>query len=526
MNRLLLTALSVLAGCPSASALQFRTFSASRHNRFTGFPAAPALNPTFMHAAVDLTGVGWDATYPLRQFTLISPLYFVGANHFRPPIGAEIRFLSASGTIRSAAVHSLYTIPNASGQPTDLLLGRLATPMLPSSGVRFLSTLLLDTEAAYIGQTLGVLGQPARGGRGIIGPISDFGGDPITGASGINTTRTFQFNYASLTGSPDDVYAESGDSGSPSFVVTGGKAAVVGTHTAVLTAAGTTTTFDTFLPAYAAQVNTIMAADGYHLTAATPKTTTLGFTRQVLPAQPRAGYPVTIQYTLSNTGAAAANNVRFSFSAPVVQALNSTGDTAWIISLNSGTCDARRGGLATAGTTQLSIAFSPGAGTIQHTAACSCDESSPGNLTGEITVIESFKSWSAGLTNTAAEGDDDQDGFSNLLEYACGGDPRRASTQVQDHAHPLGIAPVRIETVSGGTRQVVRFVRRTDATGRALAYYIESSPALSPSWSDKTSTATILSATPVTNGFELVEMALPPSNATREFLRLRVSLSE
>ncbi len=526
MNRLLLTALSLLAVCPSAPALQFRTFSASRHNRFTGFPAAPALNPSFMHAAVDLTGVGWDSTYPLRQFTLISPLYFVGANHFRPPIGAEIRFLSASGTIRSATVQSLYTIPNAAGQPTDLLLGRLSSPILPSSGVQFLSTHLLDTEAAYIGQTLGVLGQPARGGRGVIGPFSDFGGDPITGGSGINTTRTFQFNYVSLAGSQDDVFAESGDSGSPSFVVTGGKAGVVGTHTAVLTAAGTTTTFDTFIPAYAAQVNTIMEADGYHLTAASPKTTTLAVVRQILPAQPRAGYPVTIQYTLSNTGAAAANNVRFSFSASGAPALNSTGDSAWVISQNPGTSDARRGGIAAAGTAQLSIAFTPGVGTIQHTATSSCDESSPGSLSGEFTVIESFKSWSTGLTNTTAEGDDDQDGFDNLLEYACGGDPRKASTQVQNHTHPLGISPVRIETVSGGARQVVRFVRRTDAAARALAYHIESNQSLSPSWNDKTSTASILSATPLTNGFELVEMALPPSSAKREFLRLRVSLSE
>lgn len=141
-----------------ALALQIRNYSSARHDRFTGFSSAPVANASFMHGGVDLTGVGWDSTYVLRQFTLVSPRHFVGANHFRPPIGAAIRFVSADGTVRSSTVQSLSTIPNAGGQATDLLVGRLSTPFLPASGVRFLPCHLLDTEAAYIGQTLGVLG--------------------------------------------------------------------------------------------------------------------------------------------------------------------------------------------------------------------------------------------------------------------------------------------------------------------------------------------------------------------------------
>lgn len=136
-----------------------------------------------------------------------------------------------------------------------MLVGRLSTPILPASGVQFQPCHLLDTEAAYIGQSLGVLGQPARGGQGVIHAIADFGGDPITGGTGIHTTRPLQFAYATLAGSADDAYVEGGDSGSPCFVVVNGKAAVVSTHTAVLNTTGSVTTFDAFLPAYVTQVN-------------------------------------------------------------------------------------------------------------------------------------------------------------------------------------------------------------------------------------------------------------------------------
>ena len=511
-----------------ALALQIRNYSSARHDRFTGFSSAPVANASFMHGGVDLTGVGWDSTYVLRQFTLVSPRHFVGANHFRPPIGAAIRFVSADGTVRSSTVQSLSTIPNAGGQATDLLVGRLSTPFLPASGVRFLPCHLLDTEAAYIGQTLGVLGQPARGGRGIIAGFVDFGGDPITGGSGINTTRTMQFTYSNLTGSADDAYAESGDSGSPSFVVVNGRAAVAGTHTAVLNAAGTVTTFDTFLPAYLAQVNAVMEADGYHLTAAAPKTTTLMLTQQVTPAIPRAGYPVTIQFTLTNTGALfAANNVRLDTALTGAPVITPAGSSGWVFDAVAGGTQARRGGLGAGAGSQVSLSFTPaGAGTIPRTMTWSADEALPQSTGATITVLESFKSWSAGLADPSPGGDSDGDGVDNLMEYSQGGNPGKSSRTVDGSTALMGLAAAGALTGAEGNRQIVRFVRRTDAANRLLAYTLETSMTNSSPWNDVTTAAVILQVTPISPGLEIVEMALPATTSARQFARLIVTLSE
>lgn len=528
MNTRLPLVLALILTAGPAPALHVRTYSASRHERFTGFPSAPVANPTFLHAGLDLTGVGWDASYVQRQVTLIAPQYFVCANHFRPPVGGEIRFLSSGGVVRSATVQSLITIPNANGQPTDVLIGRLSAPMLAASGVKFLPCDLLDTEAAYAGQTLGVLGQLGRGGKGVIGAIADFGGDPITGGAGINTTRTMQFNYTSLTGSADDAYAEGGDSGSPSFVAIGGKAAVVGTHTAVLNAAGTVTTFDSFLPAYVAPVNTVLEADGYHLTAAAPKATTLALATLVTPAVLRAGYPVTIQLTLTNTGlVAAANNVKLDTSLTSVAAVSPTGAAGWVFATAGGSVQARRGGLAANTGSVVTLTFTPAAdGTIERSITYAADESAPATVAVQMPVLESFKSWSAGLNDTSATGDDDRDGQDNLTEYAFCGNPRVASPKVQGSTVDMMLTPLRREPSSGGSRQVVRYIRRTDAAQRLLDYHIETSAALTAPWSDVTAVSSVVSTTPVATGCEAVELALPASTAARQFVRLRVSLNE
>ncbi len=525
---LALVSWGVVGWACSGLALQLRAFSAARHVRINGFPSTPSANPTFLHAGVDLTGVGWDSTFPLRQVTLVTPRHFVAANHFRPGIGTEIRFLSSDGTVRSATVDSLYTIPNSNGDATDVLIGRLSAPIPPSTGVRFLSAHLLDTEAAYIGQTLGVLGQPARGGRGVISAIGDFGGDPITGGAGIKTTRALQFTYSNLAGSVDDAYAEGGDSGSPSFVVVNGKAAVVGTHTAILTATGSTTTFDAFLPAYVSLANTVLEADGYHLTPAAPKSTTLSLGRQISPAVVRAGYPVTIDYVLSNTGVLnAANNVRLDASVPGIVGFNASGTNGWIIDPAPNGVAARRGGLAAGGSATISVTFTPPVPvTLSESAVIQADEAASTSLNSNITVVESFRSWSTGLADPSPAGDSDGDGVSNLLEYAQGGDPAKASRQASGTTSDLGLSVVGATTDASGTRLIVRFLRRTDAAQRLLDYRVESSADLNGAWTDSTAGATTMQVSAVAPGLESADLALPASTALHQFVRLRVNLSE
>jgi hypothetical protein len=435
-----------------AFALHIRTYNASRHERYAaGFPAAPVANPSFMHAGLDLSGVGWDASYPIRQVTLITPRHFVCANHFRPPVGGEIQFLSSGGVVRSAVLQSLTNILNSSGEATDIIIGRLAAPLPDSSGVKFLSYYNLDTEAAYVGKTLGVLGAGGRGGRGVINAIADFGGDPVTAGTGIHTTRTMQFNYASLTGNADDSYVESGDSGSPSFAAVNGKAAIAGTHTAVLSALGTTTTVDSFLPAYVAQVNAVLEGDGYHLTPATPKSTTLSWSLQSTPSVLRAGFPVTLKMTVTNAGAQAANNVRLDVSLPGISSVTSSGTAGWIFSTDNGQVQAHRGGLAAGAAAEVILTFTPGIPGMQAlSVSYKADEAAGGTASPTLMVMESFKSWTSGLQHKEVTADDDGDGTDNLTEYAFGGDPQVSSSTVTTSSAPLLPVPLRTEPVSRG----------------------------------------------------------------------------
>ena len=159
----------------------------------------------------------------------------------------------------------------------------------------------LINEAAYMGRSIAVIGRTARGGRGTIGTFSDFGGDPLTAGAGINSTRTYQFSYSNTAGQNDDAFAEAGDSGSPSLVDQGGVAALVGVHLAVANnaLAGTTITFDTFVPNYITELNERMEAEGYHMTEALPASVDLGVTQQVTGTL-RAGYPFSISVAVSN----------------------------------------------------------------------------------------------------------------------------------------------------------------------------------------------------------------------------------
>ena len=90
-------------------------------------------------------------------------------------------------------------------------------------------------------------------------------------------------------------------------------------------------------------------------------------------------------------------------------------------------------------------------------------------------MIESFLSYSSGLTDPAATADPDGDGAANLLEYASGSDPSLpSSTALPETKHTQ---------VSGQNRIEFSFVRRTDAAERALTYTVQSSDSLeSDSW--------------------------------------------
>lgn len=245
--------------------LVIRVYNPDKHDRFSsGYPSSPVENTNFHAGHYDFSGVGWNAADPNQSFTLISPKHFVGANHFKPGIGATLIFQGRDGVLRSFVVANQYNITNTAGENTDLFIGEINRSIVPCDNITFYPVMDLGSEANYFGMGLLVYGKTARVGKGTISAFQDFGGDPITGGSGMKSTRAYNFAYVNAIGSNDDCHAEGGDSGSPSFVATNGELFVVGVHTAVLTAGLGVDTFDTFVPHYLDQIDGILQMRGFH----------------------------------------------------------------------------------------------------------------------------------------------------------------------------------------------------------------------------------------------------------------------
>ena len=514
--------LAILAtsGLP-ASALNLRVFNAANHLRMNGFPTNPTVNPTFLNPGgaasglLDLSGVGWSLEDSTRQLTLVSPRHFVGANHFRPSINSTVQFLAKDNTLHTLTILTISSIPNANNSPSDLYLGEFTTDMPATAAVLPLPYLNLATEAAYVGRALVVAGQAARGGRGTIGSVSDFGGDPITGGAGI-ATRAFTFSYAQA-GLPDDAFAQAGDSGSPSFVVTAGKAALVGTHTAVLSASGTTTTYDTLVPHYAPELNLRMKATGVHLRKIDPPS--MSFSASGAPTSPsvRAANPFVLRLTVTN-GAAVADNVTASLNVPPGFLISSIQAPGWFV---TGPSTLRRGGLAVGESVQFDVSMisAPADGTFSATLNLKSDGSVLQSFPLQLTILPSFAGWAHGLLDATPGGDSDGDGISNLIEYATGGNNQSSSVYFPSTESPL--LPV-FATVP----PTLSFIRRTDAAARGLSYFVETSTTLAAeSWQTLSEIPISVTAGPA-QGFEKAKATLPATGAEKSFYRLRVGLAE
>ncbi|MEI6675791.1 MAG: trypsin-like serine protease [Verrucomicrobiota bacterium] len=250
----------------SAAAIEIRSYVAARHDRFTGFPAAPAWNATAWYPSPQFTGVGWgrDDTPYCRQFALVSPLHLVWATHYQLLPGAVIRFLNSDGVTVDRRVALLTPIKNDSNQNTDLTLVTLSSPLHPADKVTPFPYLNLGDENAYLGTPLTVFGWQTKAGSAVLSMFAD-----LT-ASGLPNTRLMGFAYPIAAGGQDDVYLEIGDSGSPTFAMVGDTPALLGTHTTIDANATTRFNYDTFVPHYIAKLNAAMAADGYQMTPVYP----------------------------------------------------------------------------------------------------------------------------------------------------------------------------------------------------------------------------------------------------------------
>ncbi len=501
--------------CP---ALTIREYSPERHDRFVTQPDGSLdHNPDAFYTATRYTALGY-ATQGGRQFALVTPEHVLLANHFSG--GGNLSFINGAGVKFDRSLGTKTNIPNGSGGTSDLAIMKISAPLGPDTNILPFPVMNLANEAAYSTppMTITVFGQSRRAGRGMITSFQD----TAVPAANIDSTRTFTFNYLNSFGNQDDCFFVGGDSGSPSFITVGNRPALVGVHLAVGNGPGFVFNVDTFVPHYTADVNALLAPEGYRLIPANPDPVTLTASAGS-DAGLRQVESGTLTVTLANGSAPLASNPRLEISFPAGSIPDSLAAPGWIVEIPApGEYRLRRATLngassATATATYSSVPVVSGipVGIVHRS-----DGSGEIQQTVTLEVEETFAGFVAALSSKGAGDDPDGDGFPNLLEYALGGEPG-VNSAVSPSGLPL--APAVIE--AGGSLEFT-FARRTDAAQRGLAYNLLFSPDLSENSFEPTTPPgfAITSAPfdPPVVGFEEVTATLPVSG--KLFMRLEVVL--
>ena len=501
------------------------------YHRFLEANGNRVANPDFIHAGTNLTGVGWylpsggtDTSFAARrQYTMVSPIHFVGANHFRPALSGKLRFLTSTNTIETRDIEGFVRIVDNNGTGTDLLLGTLSSPILPSSGITFQPYLSLPSEASYVGREMAYLGHTPgtplflRGGTNGVISVQNFQPIPLN-PSFLDNTRVLITTYEESGGDPGDSYVQVGDSGAPTLFSSNGQGAIVSIHSAVIVPdepAGARTIFnlDTFIPHYIEELNAQMALEGYHMTRLVPTEPGL-----IQPSAPltlstttppviRAGYPATFTHTVANTSSTEdANNVVLTQTLPPGTTRMTSGP-GWVALPDE---LARRGGIASSSQIALSSTITfQNSGSLSIPISFWADESSVQTSSLSVTVIGSFRAFTADLSDQSTLGDDDRDGIPNIIEYALGGDAS---------APDLALSPVTSENA-------FVFPRHLDFAARGLTYVVETSPSLADgSWSPLASSA-LQTSSGSAPGMETVTATLPDQPGGL-YARLKITLDE
>lgn len=499
-----------------SQALTLREVNSSKHLRFLNFPANPTHNKEFVHASCDLTGVGWHTGNTNRQLTMVSPIHFVGANHFRPGVGATIRFLCPDGVIKNCTVASQTAIPNSAGVASDLFIGTLTAPIPESEGIKYYPYLNLSNELEYHDLPLIILGRAIRGGKGTLERIRNIA------SSSTNSTRTLTFLYDTTGGKESDCYFQGGDSGSPIFIEHGGVAAIVGTNSLRLQRVGAIENFANFIPNYIEELNTKMEVSGYRMTKAIPGSTSLVLDHSK-PVIVRAGQDFDIQLHLKNSGPDLAENVKLKNTLPdTVKVISATG-ADWFNEASNldGIIDARRVKIDSEETVDYTISLNISKpGTYMHEVTFYSDQSPVVTQSFMIIVTDSYLNWATELTNASISNDDDQDGISNLLEYAFGGNPENSSQYLENSI--IHILPQ--YTINDGVHQI-SFLRRTNYIELGISYILTSSTDLTPGgFSDASSMIGEEKVNWINDDIEQVNLTLTAPES-RQFFSIEVVLT-
>jgi hypothetical protein len=243
--------------------------SSPRNDRFMN-------SNSFIGLPYDWSGVGLSSGGSWA--TMVSPTYFLSANHDHPAPGSTVTFYTGNSFNSPSFT---YTVDNFYYQTTDLGVGsdlclqRFTTPV--NTSIAKYPVLSLPNDAAYVGVTNWTYGYSNRVGKNSIDAIQDL--DLVSYGYGI--TRVMYYDYNATGGQgPDEAYLEPGDSGGPSFAVVNNSLALLGIHFVnegpVFDGA---ISGDSFVPFYVSQLNAHMTG-GQQITTVAPEPSTcvlLGF---------------------------------------------------------------------------------------------------------------------------------------------------------------------------------------------------------------------------------------------------------
>ncbi|MCU0782284.1 MAG: hypothetical protein MUF04_14460 [Akkermansiaceae bacterium] len=504
-----LCGLLLATGWPdSAAASQIRGYTPARHDRFTGFPAAPVWNGAAWFDSLGFTGVGWQANATRKQYALVSPRHAVFATHFLPPVGTTLRFLNADGAIMTRTVSARQPVKNDNNADSDLTLITLSTPFTEADKVGFFPYLALPSEEAYAHTSLVVFGWNAKAGHGRLAGIDDYEGE------GLNLTRLLRFDYRIGFGGQDDTYLEGNDSGSPSFAMVDGRPALVGTHTSIGINSQFRQNFDTFVPHYVDALNALMAADGYQMTPSHAAPVTFSITATPAPEVLLQQRPASQVFQVTNTSANEAANVAIVLRFIPGREPDALTAPGWTVSTGEpGERLLQRASLAAAETSAITAEWDDAGGTDFLESYLDAQADELAELSYDFTALLAlpYAVWAADLDDPAPEADDDGDGTPNLMEYASGGSEPFLSLAV------------------AGDTATLAFPVRQHGEALGLEYVVEFSDTLAAdSWSAEAPPGTVVSdgeLTPFKAGFTRREVKFPAA-VPRRFCRVRVILTE
>jgi len=326
MKPLAFPVLGILAALlPVASqALDIRGYTPERHDRFTGFPTAPAVNSGAWFDSSAYSAVGWSVSDPRRQFALVSPRHFLSASHWPLSPGEVISFLAPDGQIVSRTVEST-TVVNRDGHGTDLTLGRFTEEIPAATGILPFPYLRFATEAEYNGHPLQVFGFNAKvGGSSFVG----FSGLDV----GTGSTRMIWYTYDAEATGQDDCHFAVGDSNSPTFGTMNGKPALVGLHSALIVSSDSRYyyNYDIAVPWYVPQLDALLAADGWRMIPSDQTATTLAVSANVPTNAMIQTQPGSAGFVVQNPAVAADGNLTVTLEFPAGAAPASVTGDGWV----------------------------------------------------------------------------------------------------------------------------------------------------------------------------------------------------